>query len=261
MQLGEAAPQRGRVEAAVDARRQHSSLGVRAADLGACLRAGEHVLGDRAPEDPLAQPLLAVGQAQEGVGQAQVGVDGDGVGLDKALPPGLEHADLAVTGVEPADQQRAQGDGLELGERVVGVSAIALGCVVDQELVRQVAGEDQRRRPGAIDGVRDRSGQRGVDERGVHVEVAPVDPLTQHGVERPEQLVGAHGRLEQGQPEVAREPNGGAAVVAFGPARRREIEADRNRVGEVLGDEHRNPRAVEPAGEADERRGHRGGGR
>ena len=83
---------------------------------------------------------------------------------------------------------------IEARQLVVDRALVGLGVIVDEKLVGQVAGDDQRRRVVALAVLRNRVGERGVDQAAMDVEVAPVDARDQHEIEIGQQLFDGHGR-------------------------------------------------------------------
>ena len=254
MQRREPRAQRLAVYPSIETQPQHTAV-LATAHLRPRLRTVVHIVGNLVPEHHSAQAGLAVVETKEGLRQRHVVVHDHGVRLHRAYAPGAERPHFAVRGFEAADQGGAEPGERDAGEGVECPPADLLGVVVGQQLVGDVPGQrDGCRAVGRVQ-LRDPTGQRGIDEPGVHVEVAPVDAFQEHGVEQLEELVGGQGDPGQGQAQVRRKPRGGKSVTTGRTPGPVEIETHRAQPRKVAPRHDGDPGAVQATREADVHRG------
>jgi hypothetical protein len=87
----------------------------------------------------------------------------------------------------------------------------------------------------------------------MNVEVSPVDPFHEHGVEQLEKLIFGSVCLQQREVKVAREAFRYPTVFAHSAARSPEVEAHRHDVMKMFSDQRGDAGAVQSSREAHER--------
>ena len=115
---------------------------------------------------------LDVGLIQHGRRDAHVALRKHGKRLAGDETIGPEDADFTVAGIEPTDEVSPAPVGGDARDLVVDRIADALLPVVAQVLVHEIAGQDHDLP--AREGRADVLGEKQIDRRAMHVEVAPV---------------------------------------------------------------------------------------